>query len=302
MSNTEEKTRITAPVDLSAFEGESRPALFVMSPGRYFGKKFVLEEDVVTLGRSSKCTIHIDEDDISRQHIVLTVESDGRVRLSDPGSTNGTLVNKRRVPKGDGVYLENGDQVCAGKTILKFVAKGTIDNVFHDELYRQATHDPLTQIFNRRHFIDQLESEFRRAKRYGRDVSLVLFDLDHFKRVNDTHGHPAGDYVLKETARLIQRNLRGQDIFARFGGEEFSVLLPETNSESAYMLADKLRQSVQAHTYCFQGTDINVTISLGVATMGEKHGDFADLIESSDQQLYRAKESGRNRVCIQQAA
>lgn len=268
-----------------------------MSPGRYFGKKFVLEEDVVTLGRSSKCTIHIDEDDISRRHIVLTVESDGRVRLDDPGSTNGTLVNRRRVPREEGVYLENGDQICCGKTILKFVAKGTIDNVFHDELYRQATHDPLTQIFNRRFFMDQFEAEFRRAKRYGRDLSLVIFDLDHFKRVNDTFGHPAGDYVLKDTARLIQRNLRGQDVFARVGGEEFAVLLPETNSESAYVLADKLRQQVEGHEYFYQGSDIPVTISLGVATMGEAHREFGDLVEATDQQLYRAKESGRNRVC-----
>lgn len=295
--STEEKTRITAPVDLSAFEGEARPALFVMSPGRYFGKKYILEKSEVSLGRSSKCDIHIDEDDISRKHVVLSVDGSGRVRITDPGSTNGTLVNKRRIKANEGVLLENGDQVCCGKTIFKFVAEGTIDNVFHDELYRQATHDPLTQIHNRRHFIDQFEAEFRRAKRYGRDLSLVLFDLDHFKRVNDTHGHPAGDYVLKETANIIQMTLRGQDVFARFGGEEFSVLLPETNKDSASMLAEKLRAAIEGHTYRYNGTEISVTISLGVATMTEEHHEFADVIETSDQQLYRAKQSGRNRVC-----
>ena len=179
----EENTRVTSPVDLSVYQKDTRPALFVMSPGRNFGKKYTIEKDRCTLGRSSKCDIHVDEDDISRNHIIITVELDGRVRIDDQGSTNGTMVNQKKLEAKGSAYLQNGDQLCCGKTIFKFVAEGTIDNVFHEELYKQATHDSLTQIYNRRHFMDQYEAEFRRAKRYGRDLSLIILDLDHFKNV-----------------------------------------------------------------------------------------------------------------------
>lgn len=293
----DEKTSITTQVDLKSLEevlqGAARPALVVMT-GKLLGKKYDLVKNESLIGRSSDCEIPIKEEDISRNHAKLVVEK-GRVKVIDLGSTNGTYVNRRKV-EGE-CWLENGDQLRCGNTIFKFLSEGSVDSVYHDELYKQATLDPLTRVFNRKHFNQEIENEFQRARRYGRPLSMLLMDLDHFKRVNDTYGHPAGDYVLKKTAEVVRDSLRAQDIFARYGGEEFALLLPETTNENGFALAEKLRAKIQQTVYEFGGTKIPVTMSLGLATLKAGHAGFDDLVGDADRNLYAAKNGGRNRVC-----
>ncbi len=291
---SDEKTSITTQVDLKTLEGSARPALVVMT-GKQLGKKFDLEKDDSTIGRSSDCEIPIKEEDISRNHARIVVEGvKGKVKVVDLGSTNGTYVNKKKVAGEQ--YLENGDQIRCGNTLFKFISEGSVDAIYHDELYKQATLDPLTRISNRKHFNQEIESEFARAKRYDRPLSLLLMDIDFFKKVNDTHGHPAGDYVLKHTAVQIRETVRAQDLFARYGGEEFAVLLPETTSENAQALAEKLRARIEATKFEWEKKKIPLTISIGIATLRPTSAGPEDLVAEADKNLYVAKNSGRNRV------
>ena len=292
MPPTDEKTSITTQVDLKTLEGSARPALVVMT-GKQLGRKYDLVKDEAIIGRSSDCEIPIKEEDISRNHAKLVVEAGGRVKVVDMGSTNGTFVNRKKVKEA---FLDNGDQLRCGNTIFKFLSEGSVDTIYHEELYKQATLDPLTRIFNRKHFNNEMESEFARARRYGRPLSLLIMDIDFFKKVNDTHGHPAGDFVLKTVANLVRESLRAQDVFARYGGEEFALVLPETTNDNAFALAEKLRLKIQNGVFDYEGKKIPITISIGVATLKEGHQQQEDLLADADKNLYGAKNAGRNRV------
>jgi two-component system cell cycle response regulator len=194
------------------------------------------------------------------------------------------------------IYLDNGDQLRCGNTVFKFLSEGSVDTIYHEELYKQATLDPLTKIYNRKHFNGEIESEVARARRYGRPLSFLMMDIDFFKKVNDTWGHSAGDYVLKTVASAMKDTLRAQDILARFGGEEFALILPETNNENAFALAEKLRVKIEKTVFEYEGTKIAVTISIGVATLKTAHAGPDDLLAEADKNLYVAKDAGRNRV------
>ncbi len=296
MAQKEEKTNITTQVELSKLElqASTRPALVVMT-GKQIGKKYDLEKSEAVIGRSSECEIPVPGEDISRNHARLSVGHDGRVRVVDLGSTNGTFVNGGKVTEE--TLLVDGDQLRCGNTIFKFLSKGSVDSIYHEELYKQATIDPLTRVSNRKHFNHELENEFRRARRYGRPLSLLMLDLDHFKKVNDTFGHQAGDYVLRHTAEVVRESLRAQDLFARYGGEEFALVLPETTLDNAVALAEKLRARVEQGRYEHDGRAIAVTLSIGVATLEPSHAEHEELVASADRQLYAAKKGGRNRVC-----
>lgn len=159
-----------------------------------------------------------------------------------------------------------------------------------------AVKDPLTKIYNLRYFVERTNEELERSRRYGLDLGLIYFDLDHFKRVNDTYGHPAGDKVLIGVTETVRSAIRGSDIFARTGGEEFSILLPNTSLENSVANAERIRQSIEKlETRLDDDTSIKVTVSIGVAKWidGEKASQF---LQRADQNLYKAKESGRNRV------
>ena len=291
MPPTDEKTSITTQVDLKTLEGSARPAVVVMT-GKQLGRKYDLVKDESIIGRSSDCEIPIKEEDISRNHAKLVVEG-ARVKVVDLGSTNGTFVNKKKVKEG---FLDNGDQLRCGNTIFKFLSEGSVDTIYHEELYKQATLVPLTRIFNRKHFNTEMESEVSRARRYGRPLSLLIMDIDFFKKVNDTYGHPAGDYVLKAVANIVRESLRAQDVFARYGGEEFALILPETTSDNAWTLAEKLRQKIASSGFEPDHKKITLTVSIGCATLKPTHVGPEDLLAEADKNLYTAKNAGRNRV------
>jgi diguanylate cyclase (GGDEF)-like protein len=271
-----------------------RDAALVVIYGAELGRKYDLTAPRTILGRSSRSDIQVDQESVSRQHARVTLAGKS-VLIADLGSTNGTLVNDELV-EGERA-LSNGDLVKVGRTIFKFIASDNIEAAYHDEVYRLTTVDGLTQAFNRRYFEEALERELSRCIRHGRHLSLLLLDIDHFKRVNDSAGHLAGDHVLKELAGLVRRRIRREDVFARYGGEEFALLLPEVDAEGAVILAEKVRRMVEEHVFRFDGRTLPVTLSMGLSTLTASCREPAELVRMADERLYAAKEQGRNRVC-----
>lgn len=269
-----------------------KEACLVVIYGDELGKKYNLNTNSVLIGRSSKCDIQIDQESISRNHSKI-VNTGKSILVRDLGSTNGTYVNDEPVEEHT---LNDGDLIKIGRTIFKFLSGGNIENAYHEEIYRLTTVDGLTQISNKRFFMETLEREIARAHRYQRALSLVMFDLDHFKNINDTYGHLAGDYVLKHLASAVRQKIRREDLFARYGGEEFAIVLPEIPLAAALSFAEKVRQVVEEKEFRFESAAIEVTISVGVAASSEQTKDVDTLIKLADELLYAAKAAGRNQV------
>lgn len=286
------KTAVTVISKISERPVAQNAALVVIY-GLDIGRKYDIERPL-SIGRSSKCDIQLDHDSVSRNHAEIRIE-DGAIVLRDLDSTNGTWVNDEPVKPER--TLENGDLIKIGRSILKYIAGGNIEAQYHEEIYRLTTIDGLTQVFNKRYFTETLEREISRCRRYGRQLSMVLIDLDHFKRINDEHGHLAGDSVLKQLAMLLRGQLRREDVLARFGGEEFAIILPEIGLKSAVTVAEKLRLAVEQHTFLFEDEPIPVTFSAGISALDGDLCEAAGLIKLADGRLYEAKRGGRNRVC-----
>jgi diguanylate cyclase (GGDEF)-like protein len=269
-----------------------KEACLVVIYGNDLGKKYNLDAATLVLGRSSKCDVQIDQESVSRAHSKI-INTGKSIRIRDLGSTNGTYVNDEPIEER---VLGDGDLIKIGRTIFKFLSGGNIERAYHEEIYRLTTIDGLTQIYNKRYFLETLEREIARSARYRRDVSLVLFDIDHFKRINDTFGHLAGDQVLKVLASTVKTKIRREDLFARYGGEEFAIVLPEIDGYNATQFAEKVRRIVESTEFGFEETRIPVTISMGVATLDPETADSAALIKRADDLLYEAKKAGRNCV------
>ncbi len=268
-------------------------ACLVVIYGDDLGRRIPLGDDAVVIGRSSRCEVQLDQESVSRNHCRIRRDKPGFF-LEDLKSTNGTYVNDELI---DDIALRDGDQLKIGRTILKFIVGGNIEGQYHEEIYRLMTMDGLTQVHNKRFFDEALERESSRAQRYGTSFCVVLFDIDHFKQINDTHGHLAGDAVLRQLGTLLRGEVRRDDVVARTGGEEFAVLTPETAVEGARELARKLLVLVAEARFEFEGVRIPVTISLGVAGWGPETQSGTELLAVADERMYEAKRSGRNRVC-----
>lgn len=166
------------------------------------------------------------------------------------------------------------------------------------ELQRLSSTDRLTGLFNRGHWEEMLRQEYARHRRYDRNAALVMFDIDHFKNVNDTYGHQAGDAVIQQTAELVRQCMRDADIAGRYGGEEFVVLLPDTDSEGALTFAERFRQAIEEHEVVYENHRIRFTVSLGIADLSQPTSGYAQLIERADGALYSSKAGGRNQVSV----
>ncbi len=268
-------------------------ACLVIIYGGELGRRIPLGNEPVECGRSPNVAIPIEDDAASRKHARIRRYGDTFV-VTDLGSTNGTYVNDIIVHERP---LVAGDQIKIGRTIFKFIQGSDIELLYHEQIYRVMTYDGLTQVCNRRKFDQTLEGEINRAKRYTRLLSLILFDIDHFKRVNDAHGHVAGDAVLRQVATVVAGNVRREDMVARTGGEEFAVLAPEVPIANAIALAEKLRMMIEMTPCHFEGNEIPVTASFGVAGFsGEPDMLAENLYGVADGRLYIAKNAGRNRV------
>jgi two-component system cell cycle response regulator len=292
----DEKTRVTqvvqAPPPDNGSGSDCLVVIYTAEPG-LLGKRFVLDRSPLRVGRGNDNHIVLEGDSVSRRHAHFERRS-GAWYAVDDGSTNGTYLNEEQISRE--ALLNNGDRIKVGPSILKFLSGADAEAKYHEEIYRMTIIDGLTQIHNKRSLFETLEKELLRARRYERDLSLLMFDIDFFKRINDQYGHLAGDYVLRELARIVQDRIRRDEMFARYGGEEFVVLLPETPLAGATALAENLRARVASHSFVFQGERIPVTISIGAALLQEDR-TAADLIQRADEKLYEAKRGGRNRVC-----
>ncbi len=291
-SDLKNKTVVTV-ISRIAEKPVAKEACLVVIYGMELGKKFNLDNPSLIIGRSSKCDVQIDQESVSRNHCKL-INTGKSVLVRDLGSTNGTYVNDDPV---DEHVLRDGDLIKVGRTIFKFLTGGNIENAYHEEIYRLTTVDGLTQIYNKRYFMEVLEREISRSHRYGRELSLIMFDIDHFKNVNDTYGHLAGDHVLKHLASVIKQRIRREDIMARYGGEEFAIILPEIDAYNSRQFAEKIRRLVEKTVFKFEDTVIPVTISIGVATSNADTNAPEEFIKIADENLYEAKRRGRNCVC-----
>jgi len=258
------------------------------------GKRFVLDGAAgpCWVGRGSDNQIVLESDTCSRKHANFESREE-TWWVVDNNSTNGTYVNDEPAQR---TALKRGDHIKIGDTIFKYLAGTDVEAEFVETIREVMMRDGLTQAYNRRHLTEQIEKELHRARRYHRPLGLVMFDLDHFKRVNDTFGHLAGDYVLRETAGLVRERTPAESIFARYGGEEFALLMPETPLEDAVTLAESIRAGIEGHQFTFDGHLIPVTVSIGVALASEAMQTADEFIKVSDQKLYAAKHGGRNRV------
>jgi diguanylate cyclase (GGDEF)-like protein len=271
-------------------------AYLIVLAGSNVGEMYEVEGPETVLGRGANATVRLNDDGISRRHARLVLVQN-EVVLEDLNSSNGTAVNGETITQR---ILRDGDKIRLGSTtILKFTYHDHLDVSFQQQMLDAALRDGLTKAFNKRYFLGRLETELAYAKRHRAPLSLVMFDVDHFKRVNDTYGHLAGDYVLAKISKLTQNTVRTEDVFARYGGEEFGVICRGVNLANAGILGERLRAIVETTEFDHEGTRMPITISVGVAAYPDLPLESPEqLIAAADEALYQAKRTGRNRVLL----
>ncbi|MEM6533313.1 MAG: GGDEF domain-containing protein [Myxococcota bacterium] len=273
----------------------TRTAYFVVIAGAEAGRMYKVDADELLIGRAMEAGVRIVDDGVSRRHARVTRDGNGTITVIDLGSTNGTYVNGDRVQQQP---LTDGDKIQIGTTtILKFSYQDSVEEDFLRRQYESATRDVLTECYNKKYFLDHMPTEFAFARRHRKPLSLALCDVDHFKRVNDTYGHPCGDYVLKAIADIMRKSVRTEDTLARWGGEEFALIMRDTRAEEAFIAAERIRRAIESTPIEFEGETLKVTVSLGVATWTEDMDMSLDqLVKQADDLLYDAKHKGRNRT------
>jgi diguanylate cyclase (GGDEF)-like protein len=265
--------------------------IYPTGPG--MGSRFNLKQSTVVVGRANECDIYLEDLSVSRHHVRIQPGMDGYYVI-DLQSTNGTFINDKPVSM---CKLMDGDYLRIGVVIFRYLAGGNIETEYHEEIYRLTIIDPLSDIYNKRYFLDYLDRELARAIRHRRPLSVALFDIDRFKEINDQFGHLGGDQVLRELADLVRKTVRREELFARYGGEEFVLVWPETTREKALHIGEQIRELVANHSFSYAGKSFQLSISLGVSTTeGESSLILTDLIRQADEKLYLAKQSGRNCV------
>jgi two-component system cell cycle response regulator len=257
------------------------------------GTRYPLTGKTLVIGRDNDCDISIQDHSVSRRHARILTGADGFYAV-DLQSTNGTFVND--VPASM-CKLKDGDYLRIGNCIYRFLAGGNVEAEYHEEIYRLTIIDALTEIHNKRYLMEFLDRELARSTRYHRPLTIILFDIDRFKAINDEHGHLGGDFTLRELAACVKSVVRKEELFARYGGEEFIVVLPESTVEAALCVGERLRNMVEKHNFVYEDESFNITISLGIAAITDATSlTPVELIRIADEKLYQAKHAGRNRI------
>lgn len=296
----EEKTNI---VMSDTFKGrikaadDTPPVLVVLiGPPGAVGKQFLLTQTEHIIGRSVECQVYVDDRSVSRSHARINVIG-SEVVLMDLGSSNKTVINGAPLNPMTPHKLKNNDQIKTGNVIFKFLEKGNLEAMANQELLEKASKDALTGAYSKGALIEKGPEAIKRAEVLNEDLSVVVFDIDHFKKINDGFGHPAGDYVLKELCQVVSaKMIRSNDFFARYGGEEFVILLPGANIQKALEVAERIRATVEVTEFVFDAKKIPVTISLGVTIRHPQEQEWSVMFKRADEALYKSKQSGRNRV------
>jgi diguanylate cyclase (GGDEF)-like protein len=273
-------------------------ALLTVVVGPHTGRAYSIVEPATVIGRGKTSTVRIDDPGASRNHARIVVSDDGRYFLEDLASTNGTFVDGVRIERTE---LKSGDRIRFGASVtLSFAILDAQAERLQHQLYESSVRDPLTRAHNRRYLVERLAGEIAYARRHGSELALMLLDLDHFKHINDTHGHLAGDDVLRGVASLISRMIRAEDVLARFGGEEFVVVVRGIELGHVLRFAERLRSAIERQDIKADTITVRVTASIGCASLTElpESGRDADgLLRLADERLYMAKMQGRNKVC-----
>ncbi len=261
-----------------------------------FGKTYSFFKKNIKIGREDSNDLPINDIKISKFHCEILIKLDKNnpyIEIEDLNSTNGTYINGKLIGK---TFLTSGDKIEVGDITLRFTINDDAEDKYHSKLFNFATIDALTGLYNKRFILTELESQMKIAKRNQRKLSLMIIDIDDFKKLNDTYGHIAGDEFLKKTAFHLNRSLREQDSAGRFGGEEFIILLPETDIEGAAMLAERIRNAIFDTEIIFEKKQIKTTISIGLSEY--ENETASELINIADKELYKAKVAGKNRISI----
>ena len=293
-SDWDDETKVSSKdeLDRPAPKDRDRAYLIVLA-GSSVGEMYKVVAESTVIGRGQNADIQVIDEGISRRHAEI-VHEDQQILIRDLDSTNGTYCNGERIAEH---VLSDGDKIQVGSTtILKFTFHDSLDETFQRQMYESALRDGLTKIFNRKYLLDRLESEFAYAVRHRSPLSLVMFDIDHFKKINDGHGHLAGDYALSTLARVVSETIRQEDVFARYGGEEFVVICRGIDLPGAATFGERIRRQVEATQFDYQGTELKVTVSVGVAAVEAAMREPSELVGAADDALYSAKRQGRNRV------
>ena len=290
------RTQPAVPPDRAPDGDRRNRAYLVVLAGVSAGEMHQVQGEKTLIGRGPKVNLRLNDEGVSREHCQILFEG-SQVILQDLGSTNGTFCNGTRVDRRE---LADGDKIMVGSTtILRFTYHDHLDEVFGRQMFESALRDGLTKVFNRKYFTDCLDKEFAYAIRHNTPLALIFVDIDHFRRINETFGHQAGDFVLSELSLMLASLVRTEDILARFGGEEFTVLCRGTDLPGALVVAERLRITIQARTFTFGGRNIPVTVSIGVSAVPDPSiRDDAAFLAAADKAMYEAKRSGRNRVSV----
>ncbi len=287
------ETWVTMPARVSSSAGRQACLVHIYPTGAGMGTRYPLGDTPLVIGRGAESDLRINDNSVSRRHARIQPGGDGYYAI-DLQSTNGTFVNDNQAPMSK---LKDGDYLRVGNCIYRFLAGGNVEADYHEEIYRLTIVDGLTDIHNKRYLMDFLDRELARSERHRRPLALLLFDIDHFKTINDEMGHLGGDFTLRELAQRVKGGIRKEELFARYGGEEFVVVLPETPREGAVPIAERIRGLVEAQPFVYEERDYKLTISIGVATTEGGEGlTPTELLRRADERLYQAKREGRNRV------
>jgi diguanylate cyclase (GGDEF)-like protein len=289
---------VTEPSDVEPSASTPSPLYFIMISGGIPGAMLQLSASGTRIGRSVDNALQLPDASISRYHAFLGQDEEGQVRLTDLGSTNGTYLNGRRLPPRTPAPVRDGDRVQFGSSIVvKFVRPDPSEERFQREMFERTVRDSLTGLYNRGYFLGQVGPLGDRGALRGLGLAVFMIDIDHFKRINDTHGHETGDQVLREVAGVLRQSMRGDDLIARFGGEEFVAALPVSAPDQAAERAERIRASLAARRLLVGGRPLRVTVSIGVAyTPPGRQRSVPAMLAAADQGLYQAKNAGRDRV------
>jgi diguanylate cyclase (GGDEF)-like protein len=285
--------RKRGPEDLEPLPAEH---VLVVYAGTHLGRVFPLVPGINIIGRSPGVDLPLPDEEVSRTHAWITLRGapGNEVVLEDKGSTNGTFLNDQVITGP--TLLAAGDRISVGNHVLKLVAMDPLERAFYAVLLDQTTRDPLTGLNNRRSTLEELQNRFDLSQRHSRPLAVIMCDLDHFKLINDSLGHGAGDLVLEEFGQRVKNTLRTTDLAGRIGGEEFLLILPETDMEGALLLAERLRAATGEVPFELAADSLRVTCSLGVAQRSPDDRTGGALLARADGALYGAKRGGRDRV------
>lgn len=282
---------------IGAESAVSRPkdaCLVKIYPPVVSGSLIALDQEEMLFGRDISCDYELADDFASRRHAIFRWV-DRNCVIVDQKSMNGTYVNDQRVAER---VLKSGDQIRIGHHIFKFLASDHVEAMYHEAVFEMMTVDALTKTYNRRYFEDTFIREINRSYRHGRQLGLLLLDIDFFKQINDTHGHLIGDELLAGVCKRVRSRVRNDEIFARVGGEEFALVVVECSLENLRELGNDLCELVRQEPFPSSKGNIPVTISIGVAhALGSAPITMNGMLDLADRNLYEAKRAGRDRCC-----